>query len=102
MQKKVLKIHPSDNVAVALVDLGVGEFISLNGTDLEMKSKVKAKHKFALQTIGIEEQVIMYGVLVGKATELIKKGEILTTNNVVHKSQKVTKKQKVLIGLYPK
>ena len=102
MQKKVLKIHPSDNVAVALVDLSVGEFISLDGIDMELKAKVKAKHKLALQTIDIGEKVIMYGVLVGKATELIKKGEILTINNVVHKSQEVTKKTESINWIAPK
>lgn len=92
MQKKVLKIHPSDNVAVALVNINAGEFVSFEGIDLKIKSKVKAKHKFALHNIIKGEKIIMYGVLVGKTTELIKKGEILTTNNVVHKSQEVTKK----------
>ena len=102
MQKKVLKIHPSDNVAVALVDLDVGEFISLDETDFEIRSKVKAKHKFALYNIAKEEKVIMYGVLVGKTTELIKKGEILTINNVVHKSQEVTKKTASIDWIAPK
>ena len=34
----------------------------------------------------------MYGVLVGKAVQPIKKGEVLTTENVKHQSEKATKK----------
>ena len=102
MSNKVLKIHPLDNVAVALADLNIGEFISLDGGDLEIKSKVKAKHKFALQAIDKGEKVIMYGILVGKTTQPIKKGEILTTNNVVHKSQEVTKKTESIDWIAPK
>ena len=102
MQNKVLQIHSSDNVAVALVDINAGEFVSFEGTDLKIRSKVKAKHKFALHNINKGEKIIMYGVLVGKTTELIKKGEILTTNNVVHKSQEVTKKTANIEWIAPK
>ena len=34
----------------------------------------------------------MYGVLVGKANQLIEKGGLLTTENVKHQSEKVFKK----------
>ncbi len=101
MQKKVLKIHSSDNVAVALVDINVGEFVSFNGIDLKIISKVKAKHKFALHNIIKDEKIFMYGVLVGKATEIIKKGEIITTKNVKHKSKVVTKKTKKIKWIAP-
>lgn len=92
MQKKILKIHPSDNVAVALVDLSAGEFISFEERQLEVLLKVKAKHKIALQSLDKGDKVFMYGVLVGKATSAIKKGEVLTIDNLKHESQEVTKK----------
>ncbi len=102
MQKKILQIHSSDNVAVALVNLHVGEHISFESTDIEIITKVKAKHKFALHTIDKGAKVIMYGVLVGKSTSLIKRGEVLTTNNVEHKSQVVTKKTANIDWIPPK
>ena len=102
MQKKLLKIHPSDNVAVALVDLKVGELVSFENTEIEIISKVKAKHKIALQNIDKGEKVFMYGVLIGKASKPIKKGEILTTDNIIHKSQKVTKKTASVKWVAPK
>lgn len=92
MQNKILKIHPLDNVVVALIDLDAGEFISFEGDTIEIISKVKAKHKFALENISVGEKVIMYGVLVGKATKFIEKGEILTTKNVKHESEEIKSK----------
>ena len=92
MQKKLIKVHPSDNVAVALINLKAGEVISFDSQDITVVSDVKAKHKIALNTFKAGDRIIMYGVLVGKANSIIVKGDVLTINNVKHESEKVTKK----------
>lgn len=92
MQNKIIKVHPSDNVAVALVNLSAGETISFESQTITVVSDVKAKHKIALETFFENDRIIMYGVLVGKANQVINKGDVLTTDNVVHQSEKVTKK----------
>ncbi|MEN8185765.1 MAG: altronate dehydratase family protein [Bacteroidota bacterium] len=92
MKNKLIKIHPKDNVAVALADLNAGENIPFKGNNFEILNNIKAKHKISLYDITKGENIIMYGILVGKATMFIKKGDILTTQNVVHKSEKVTGK----------
>lgn len=92
MQKKLIKVHPSDNVAVALVDLEAGDVISFEGKSVAIVSNVKAKHKIALDTFQIGDRIIMYGVLVGKANVQIPQGGLLTTENVKHESEKVNKK----------
>ncbi len=79
-----LAIHPSDNVAVALTDLRKGDAVGTNGHAVELVSAVPAKHKFALRNFAPEDEIIMYGVLVGKAVHAIQKGELLTTANVRH------------------
>src|SRR6476469_4399651 len=79
-----LVIHPADNVAVALTDLRKGEMIGSNGTSCELVTNIPAKHKFALRDFAPEEEIIMYGVLVGKAVQPIKKGELITTTNIKH------------------
>jgi len=89
MQKKLIKVHPSDNVAVALVDLTGGDVIAFEDKSIQITSDVKAKHKIALETFEAGDRIIMYGVLVGKAGERIGKGEVLTTSNVKHQSEKV-------------
>lgn len=92
MQKKLIKVNPSDNVAVALVDLVAGENIQFENEIITVLTAVKAKHKIALVPFHSGDRIIMYGVLVGKATELIQKGGLLATTNVKHESDKVFKK----------
>lgn len=89
MQKKLIKVHPSDNVLVALINLEKGEQISFEDSQIILTSDVKAKHKIAAQKFIAGDRVIMYGVLVGTANSTIEKGEVLTTANVKHQSEKV-------------
>lgn len=79
-----LQIHPKDNVLVALQDLPAGQEINFNGTSLQLKQLIPAKHKFPLHTLQPGDPVIMYGVLVGKATAAIASGEVITVKNVLH------------------
>ena len=92
MQKKLIKVNPSDNVAVALVNLVAGEVINFEGEDITIESDVKMKHKIAMYPFSEGEKIIMYGVLVGKASAPIAKGGLLSTENVKHQSAKVTEK----------
>ena len=90
--KKVLKVNPKDNVVVALMDLYAGEIVDLDGTPYNVLTDTKAKHKFAGEHFEAGEQIIMYGVVVGKANQTIQKGEVITTENVKHQSEPVFKK----------
>lgn len=101
MQKELIKVHPSDNVAVALVDLKAGGIVVFEGKSIKILLDTKAKHKIALSDFKIGDRVVMYGVLVGKANETIEKGEVLTTNNVEHHSEKVHKKTDTIVWTPP-
>ncbi|MCA6068680.1 altronate dehydratase family protein [Chryseobacterium sp. RG1] len=96
MQKKVLKVNPKDNVIVALLDLPAGESVHLDGADYTILKDIKAKHKFAATDFEDGDYIIMYGVIVGKANQFIKKGEVITTENVKHQSAKVEGKTATL------
>jgi altronate hydrolase len=88
MKSKVLKVHPDDNVIVALQDLPKGETISYNGVDYTVVDDIPAKHKFFAQDMNIGDEVIMYGVLVGKAQTHIPRGGLMTTSNIKHAADK--------------
>jgi len=83
---QVLQLHPKDNVLVALNDLRKGEEISFSGRTYNLRTDVPAKHKFATHDISPGGDVIMYGVVIGKAMEPIGPGERLTTRNTHHQS----------------
>jgi len=85
--KSFLQIHPDDNVLVALQDLPKGKVISWNYDEISLQDDIPAKHKFFINNLNIGEEVIMYGVLVGKATAFIPQGGLMTTDNVHHASQ---------------
>ena len=51
MSNKFLKIHPADNVLVALTDLKAGEQIVYNGSSITLAQDVQAKHKFVYKAL---------------------------------------------------
>lgn len=89
MVNKLIKVHPSDNVAVALINLEAGDVIPFEGNNIKILSNTKSKHKIALQKFEAGDRIIMYGVLVGTANQIIELGDVLTTENVKHQSEKV-------------
>ena len=101
MQKKILKVNPKDNVIVALLDLSAGESVHLDGAEYTVAKDIKAKHKFAAIDFQEGDQIIMYGVIVGKANQFIEKGEVITTENVKHQSAKVEGKTETLGWIPP-
>lgn len=84
MHRAVLKLHPDDNVLIALRDLRKGEQVDFSRHSFVLTSDVPAKHKFATTDLTAGAAVLMYGVLVGKATQPIQKGSVLTTRNIRH------------------
>ncbi len=86
LRKQALEINPGDNVAVAIADLSTGEEVILDGKTYTLVSDIPIKHKFALQDFAIGDPVIMYGVLVGKASKPIRTGERIGTENVHHQA----------------
>ena len=90
MSNTFLKIHPADNVLVALKDLKAGEKVQYNGTSLILPHPVPAKHKFVIQNIQQNQEIFMYGVLVGKALSDIAAGAPIGTHNVKHTASEFT------------
>ncbi len=80
----MLKVHPADNVIVALQDLQQGETIHYRGKDHVLADDINAKHKFFEKDMQPGEKVIMYGVLVGTTQRFIPQGGLMTTENVKH------------------
>lgn len=80
----MLKIHPADNVLVALSDLKAGERVTFNGASATLAENIPAKHKFVLHPLDQGAEIIMYGVLVGKTTRAIGAGTSVNTENVKH------------------
>ena len=73
-----LKIQANDNVAVALRDLAVGELVE----NVIIKEAIATGHKFALQDIAQNTNVLKYGYPIGHATAPITAGSWVHTHNL--------------------
>ncbi len=83
--KKILKIHPEDNVAVALTTLQTGDIVALDSQaslPLTVRDAVEAGHKLALVSIPAGADVIKYGNPIGHATQDIPAGAWVHTHNM--------------------
>jgi altronate hydrolase len=86
MKSSILKIHPSDNILVALKNLQAGETVAYNGHQYLLKENIPSKHKFYMQDAPAGTDVIMYGVLVGKTVKEVSSGTRVSTENLHHAS----------------
>lgn len=84
MKNRALKVHIKDNVLVALKDLARGETIVFDGEEYILQENIPAKHKFFVKDMNAGDEVIMYGVLVGKTQNFVPKGGLMSTANVRH------------------
>ena len=84
MKNRVIHIHPKDNVLVALDDLRKHEIVVFDSEEYFLLEDIPAKHKLFMHDLQPGDEVIMYGVLVGKAMEPIQRGARMTTENTHH------------------
>jgi altronate hydrolase len=75
---KALRIHNSDNVAVALTDLQAGETV----LGVTLTTAVSKGHKFALLVLPAGQQVIKYGHPIGFTSARIGQGEHVHSHNL--------------------
>ena len=80
---KLIRIHPTDNVAVALEDIAAGEVLEVrDGLSVTAAEDIKRGHKLALSPIPEGAQVMKYGYPIGVAKEDIASGSWVHTHNV--------------------
>ena len=79
---KLIKIHPADNVAVALADIQKGETVVVDGVSITAAEDVARGHKLALRAIAKDEPVVKYGNPIGLAKTDIAAGQWVHVHNV--------------------
>lgn len=77
---KAVKLHPDDNVVVALADLEPGA--RLEGVPEPLAERVRQGHKIASAPIERGSAVIRYGQIIGQATESILPGAHVHEHNL--------------------
>lgn len=80
--KTFIKIHPNDNVAVALTPLSSGSVLDTDGIQVTLLEDIPQGHKFALVPLAASEHVIKYGSAIGIAKSDIAAGSWIHTHNL--------------------
>lgn len=84
MHRKIaIRVDPDDDVLVALTDIEGSEEIEPN---LITREFIPAKQKLAGRDFTDGEDITMYGVVVGSTKKSIRSGELISTENITHKS----------------
>lgn len=79
---RLIRIHPDDNVAVALTDIRAGESLRVDGLTVTAAEDIARGHKLALREISAGESVVKYGNPIGLAKETIPVGAWVHVHNV--------------------
>ena len=79
---KLIRIHPRDNVAVALEDLRAGETVQLDCGAVTAAEDVARGHKLALRPIPAGAEIVKYGCAIGVAKADIAAGQWVHVHNV--------------------
>jgi altronate hydrolase len=87
MIQKIIKIHPHDDLLVALADVDYGETVQYNGEEFVAIDHVPAKHKMAARDFRKNDPLHLYGIVVGRAIADIKKGALISTVNTLHEAE---------------
>lgn len=87
MNHLVIKINKADNVLVALQDLAKGTTVLHEGLRYTTAETIPAKHKLFMQDMKTGDEVLMYGVLVGKVQHNVKQGERMSVENTKHAAE---------------
>jgi altronate hydrolase len=90
MADSVLQIDPRDNVLVALAPIASRSAVRYGTASCLVTEDIPAKQKLALADFTPGDLVIMYGMVVGEATQPIPRGGLLSTRNIRHRAGEYT------------
>lgn len=79
---RALRVHPADNVAVAVEPLAVGESVIVAGTEVTVREDIPKGHKLALRDLGAGVAVVKYGAHLGQTTEAVQAGAWVHSHNL--------------------
>lgn len=77
-----IRLHPDDQVAIALMPLGKGRTIGVGKASVSLRADVPPGHKIALVGVEAGAPVRRYGQIIGFATQPIQPGDHVHTQNL--------------------
>jgi altronate dehydratase len=78
----LIRLSDEDNVAVAAKSIAAGTTLEIDGVSMVAADAIPFAHKIALLPIAAGQQVIKYGVPIGRATAAIAPGRHVHVHNI--------------------
>ena len=82
LDRRLLLLAESDNVFVTCATLKCGEYVGLEGVRVKMTSDAPLGFKIARRDLAPGDKVFKYGAVIGSATALIQRGEVVHLHNM--------------------
>jgi altronate hydrolase len=101
MADPVLRIDARDNVVVALEPLAAGTEARFGAESCPVMEAVPVKHKMALADLQPGDTIRMYGMVVGEATQGIRRGGLISTRNVRHRAEAYSSTRQPVVFALP-
>jgi len=79
---EIMRLHPRDNVALALEPLPRGKVVSVADVSVRLRDPIPYSHKVALSPVPPGGRIVKYGYPIGRATRHISPGEHVHIHNV--------------------
>jgi altronate hydrolase len=79
---QVLRLYPTDDMAVALRDFKAGETVEAGDIRLHLRTPVPAKHKVYLRDLPKGVSPKLYDMPVGRTTRAVRAGEVVSRENL--------------------
>jgi altronate hydrolase len=79
---QAVRIHPDDNVAVAVGPLHEGTEVAVDGVRVVLAEDIPAGHKLALVPLAAGDAVRKYGFVIGEATQPVAAGTWVHSQNL--------------------
>jgi altronate hydrolase len=77
-----LRLHPADDVAIALVPLPARRDVTVDGLHVRLSATIAPGHKFALRAVAAGAPVRRYGQVIGFASQPIAAGDHVHSHNL--------------------
>jgi altronate hydrolase len=83
MRADALRLHPDDDVAVALRPLVAGEAVQVGDRTITLRAAIPMAHKIALHALEAGHPVRKYGEAIGEARVAIAAGDHVHVHNII-------------------